>query len=62
MRFINIAGYIDGPYRAIRGVVAGCSMATTFVRIYYIRSFSSVPLYPSTSLDLYIDDIGLIAA
>eukprot|EP00959_Pyramimonas_sp_CCMP1952_P158554 3316179-Pyramimonas_sp.AAC.1 len=33
MRFINIAGYIDGPYRAIRGVITGCSMAATFVRI-----------------------------
>eukprot|EP00959_Pyramimonas_sp_CCMP1952_P084867 1774645-Pyramimonas_sp.AAC.1 len=36
-------------------------MATTFVRIYYIRSFSSIHFYTSTSLGLYIDDTGLIA-
>eukprot|EP00959_Pyramimonas_sp_CCMP1952_P046430 969656-Pyramimonas_sp.AAC.1 len=36
-------------------------MATTFVRMYYSRSFSSIHFYPSLSLDLYIDDIGLIA-
>ena len=48
-----------GPFYAINGVVAGCSMATTFFRIYVIPVIDPLELPRPLLLDIYIDDYGV---
>ena len=58
-RFLSLGGWLEGPYFCQNGVIAGCSMATTLIRVYCLEGYDSIPLPPSTSLDVYIDDQGL---
>eukprot|EP00959_Pyramimonas_sp_CCMP1952_P185920 3887340-Pyramimonas_sp.AAC.1 len=60
-RYINISGFLQGPFLAIRGGIAGRSVVTSSVRGYNMQAFVSVQLKPRTSLDLHIDDLGLSA-
>eukprot|EP00959_Pyramimonas_sp_CCMP1952_P111842 2339374-Pyramimonas_sp.AAC.1 len=57
-RFLTLSTLSVGPYYSINGVVAGCSMATTFVRIYLIPVIDPLPIPRDVFLDIYIDDYG----
>eukprot|EP00959_Pyramimonas_sp_CCMP1952_P233146 4872277-Pyramimonas_sp.AAC.1 len=54
-RFVSIAGLLDCPYFVGSGVIAGCSMATTHIRVYAMSSFETIPIYPSRESDVYFD-------
>ncbi|CAK0859320.1 unnamed protein product, partial [Prorocentrum cordatum] len=60
-RFVYLAGYVSGPFYAVKGVMAGCSFATSFVRVYTIEAFTNL-VYPSNvSFDQHIDDSAVSA-
>ena len=45
---------------ARRGVIAGCSLATTLVKVYMWKVFDAArALYPGIRLKVYLDDILL---
>eukprot|EP00959_Pyramimonas_sp_CCMP1952_P317113 6637183-Pyramimonas_sp.AAC.1 len=50
-RFMCLGGCVDGPYFARKGVVAGCSMATTFVRVFCMNGYDRIPPIPRLGLD-----------
>ena len=58
-RFFSMSSIVTGPVFATTGVIAGCSMATTFVRVFIIPSLDLLSPSVSRSLDVYIDDYGL---
>ena len=58
-RFVTMASISTGPFYSINGVIAGCSMATTFVRIYVMPVFDTLDIPRSVMLDIYIDDYGM---
>eukprot|EP00959_Pyramimonas_sp_CCMP1952_P309306 6473096-Pyramimonas_sp.AAC.1 len=58
-RFLSLGGWLEGPYFCVNGIIADCSMATTLIRVYCMEGYDSIPLAPSASLDVYIDDQGL---
>jgi len=71
-RYMCLSGIISGPLRATHGVIAGCSMATTLIRVYALDAFDTVPRSMSlrstelddsefSSFDAYIDDTSLLA-
>ena len=41
---VTPASISPGPFYSVNGVIAGCSMATTFVRIYIIPVFDSMQI------------------
>ena len=59
-RYFSLAGFAEGPFSPGRGVVAGCPIATTFVRVYTLKGYDGIPrgLLRFTS---YIDDTDLAA-
>eukprot|EP00959_Pyramimonas_sp_CCMP1952_P246076 5143230-Pyramimonas_sp.AAC.1 len=58
-RFISLGGLLHGPHFATHGVVAGCSIATSYVRVYIIPTVDPIRLPTQVSLDIHIDDYGL---
>eukprot|EP00959_Pyramimonas_sp_CCMP1952_P023802 499323-Pyramimonas_sp.AAC.1 len=54
-----MAPAVAGPFFARRGVVAGCSMATTLVRAYILGAMSNLRLPRGVFLAQFIDDSGL---
>ena len=62
-RFIAQQGRLTKPLRAKRGVVAGCGLATTWVKIYCIEAFDKFEArYKGrVRLDAYIDDLTISA-
>ena len=58
-RFLYLGGWLDGPYLCRKGVVAGCSMATTFIRVDCQDGYDSLPMRPHLDLDVYVDDQGI---
>eukprot|EP00959_Pyramimonas_sp_CCMP1952_P076196 1592085-Pyramimonas_sp.AAC.1 len=58
-RFVLMNGSVNGPWLAIKGVIAGCSIATTFVRMYLVLDLDRLTLPRSVTLDAYIDDCAL---
>ncbi len=61
-RFVTINGYADGPFYARKGLTAGCSLATTFVRIYCIEAYDKIPITPSQQFFNFIDDDSVACA
>eukprot|EP00959_Pyramimonas_sp_CCMP1952_P351524 7365051-Pyramimonas_sp.AAC.1 len=61
-RFLSLGRLLSGPLHVQRGVVAGCSFATTFIRVFGLDAFDSIPVAPRLELDIYIDDCGLSAS
>ena len=57
-RFLTVGGIIEGPFWVINGVIAGCSMATTLIRVLAVgpmdAAMASIP--PPVSFDIFIDD------
>ncbi len=47
-RYVTLGGFSDGPWHARKGVIAGCSLATSFVKVYSMESYDKLPLSPST--------------
>ncbi|CAK0868317.1 unnamed protein product [Prorocentrum cordatum] len=58
-RFTLMNGRVNGPWLAIKGVIAGCSTATTFARIYLVLDLDRLTLPRSVTFDAYIDDCAL---
>ena len=65
-------GVTSGPLRATHGIIAGCSMATTLIRVHALDAFDTVPRSVSlhsidressefSSFDAYIDDTSISA-
>ena len=51
-------GLAATPFRAGRGIVAGCGFATTWVKVYCLEAFTTfVKRHPGIRLDAYIDDL-----
>eukprot|EP00959_Pyramimonas_sp_CCMP1952_P170768 3568561-Pyramimonas_sp.AAC.1 len=53
------ADAVGGPRICLRGVIAGCSMAATFIRAFCQGGRDSLPTQPSLDLGVYIDDQGV---
>eukprot|EP00959_Pyramimonas_sp_CCMP1952_P292944 6126870-Pyramimonas_sp.AAC.1 len=45
-RFVCLAVYVSGPFYAMKGAIAGCSFATSLVKVYTIEAFTNIE-YPS---------------
>ncbi len=61
-RMIRMRDFVAAELWADRGVVAGCSLATTFTRAYTIEAYDGfVARNPAVALDNYIDDNVLSA-
>eukprot|EP00959_Pyramimonas_sp_CCMP1952_P146331 3063263-Pyramimonas_sp.AAC.1 len=60
-RFLSLGGCLDGPWYAFSGIIAGCSLATTLIRVNSVESLDLVRLRQGAQLALYIDDSGLSA-
>ena len=50
---------IAGHYFADLGIIAGCSFAATFVRIYMMSALDKLELPAAVQLDQHIDDSGI---
>ncbi|CAK0799561.1 unnamed protein product [Prorocentrum cordatum] len=53
-RFVSLGGVVVGPFHVTNGVVAGCGLATTMVRISAIPALDALQLPPGITLDVYI--------
>jgi hypothetical protein len=60
-RFFVLNGFVDGPFWASGGIIAGCTFATTLIRVYSIASLDMLCIPPQVHFKLYIDDSGLSA-
>ncbi len=60
-RVMVLQGRVARELYPTRGVVAGCSLATTLVKVFYVRSFDTfiARAPPGVILDAYIDDATL---
>ena len=60
-RLISLNGSFARPLYPRRGIVAGCSLATTLVKVYYLRAFDDLrrAMHTDISMDIHIDDIIL---
>ncbi len=57
-RHLLMNGSYEAAVYAFCGIVAGCSMATTLVKIYCLQPFDSVcAAWPRVDFDFYIDDL-----
>eukprot|EP00959_Pyramimonas_sp_CCMP1952_P248801 5200932-Pyramimonas_sp.AAC.1 len=45
-RFFVLDGFVDGPYWAQGGIIAGCTFATTFIRAYAIQDLDKLEIPP----------------
>eukprot|EP00959_Pyramimonas_sp_CCMP1952_P386654 8103534-Pyramimonas_sp.AAC.1 len=50
---------VTGPFRATRGIIVGCSVATTLIRVFVVKSIEKAGLPCQVRLDMYIDDYGI---
>eukprot|EP00959_Pyramimonas_sp_CCMP1952_P104433 2183014-Pyramimonas_sp.AAC.1 len=46
----------------MKGAVAGCSFATTFIGAFAPDAVDPIPVLPRCDLDIYIDDSGVSAS
>ena len=61
-RLIAQQGKLSAALSANRGVIAGCGLAATWVKVYCIEALDHFKeLHPRIRLDAYIDDITLSA-
>ncbi|CAK0909004.1 unnamed protein product, partial [Prorocentrum cordatum] len=71
-RYICLSDIISGPLRATHGIIAGCSMATSLIRVHALDAFDTVPRSLSlrridressefSSFDADIDDTSISA-
>ena len=59
-RYIRLGPHTAAPRFASRGVVAGCSLATTLVKLYLLRRLDQFVLrHPRVDMNVFIDDFGL---
>ena len=59
-RFLSLMKQAAPPLWPTRGIVAGCSAATTFVKVYMIEEMDRLTtMHPSIEWDAYLDDIQL---
>ena len=42
-RFMSLASIVAGPHFASCGVIAGCSAATTLIRVHSLDAFDTIP-------------------
>ena len=62
-RYVRLGPYSAQPRVATRGVVAGCSLATTVVKIYLLRRLDAwVGRHPAVELNAFIDDMAVAAS
>eukprot|EP00959_Pyramimonas_sp_CCMP1952_P373041 7812442-Pyramimonas_sp.AAC.1 len=50
VRFFVLNGFVDGPYWAQGGVIAGCTFATAFIRVYAIQDLDKLEIPPRCTL------------
>eukprot|EP00959_Pyramimonas_sp_CCMP1952_P451782 9459053-Pyramimonas_sp.AAC.1 len=55
---LTLGAVVQGPFYALRGVLAECSAATSFARAYIIPSIDLLSPRVQKGLDVYIDDYG----
>ncbi len=62
-RMLTMEGKAAKELYPKKGLVAGCSFATTFVNMFYLRNFDELAktFEPGIQLELYIDDIAISA-
>ena len=59
-RLVRYGPFVADPRYATRGVVAGCSLATTFVKVYLLRRLDDLVLsFPRVHWNVFIDDVGV---
>eukprot|EP00972_Heterocapsa_arctica_P074331 10970455-Heterocapsa_arctica.AAC.1 len=57
-RYLSMDNMVALALFASNGIIAECSLATTYVRIYCIRPFDKFVYYcPNVDFDAYIDDL-----
>ncbi len=62
-RMITHGRYVSREVHPRRGIIAGCSFATTLVKVFYLRRLDqlSKEIPASVKVDAYIDDLALTA-
>eukprot|EP00959_Pyramimonas_sp_CCMP1952_P247799 5180164-Pyramimonas_sp.AAC.1 len=60
-RPVCLAGYVSGPFYAMKGVIAGCSFATSFVKVYTFDAFADIEYPSNVSVDQYTGDSAVSA-
>ncbi len=62
-RMLLLQGQAARELHPTRGIIAGCAIATTLVKIYYMRAFDNLvkQLPEGVDLEVYIDDVVLSA-
>ena len=62
-RVITMNGIMSRAVYPRKGIIAGCSLATSFVRVYMVRAIDELkPTLPEgVSIDIFIDDIAISA-
>ncbi len=60
-RLLSLKGRLSKETHPRVGIIAGCSLATTYIKIYYIRMYDALrrAIPPSVDIDVYIDDTVL---
>jgi hypothetical protein len=62
-RVLTLNGIAAKELHPRRGLIAGCTFATTLVKVFYIRCMDTVVkrLPSGTDVDMYIDDVAVLA-
>ncbi len=62
-RMLLLQGQAARELHPTRGIIAGCAIATTLVKVYYMRAFDKLveQLPEGVDLEVYIDDVVLSA-
>ena len=56
-RYVALGGFVCGGLAATRGIIAGCNLATTWVKVYTIQECDMVvATFPASVFDFYVDD------
>ena len=62
LRFLSFNGRVQPGVLPTRGVVAGCSFADLWVRVYTLEAYSAfASRHPKVRLDTYVDDLHVEA-
>eukprot|EP00959_Pyramimonas_sp_CCMP1952_P079760 1667962-Pyramimonas_sp.AAC.1 len=56
-----MGGLVTGPFRATHAIIAGCSVATTLIRVFVVKSIDKAGLPYQVRLDIYIGGYGISA-
>ena len=58
-RRLVVDGAVTRVFRTVRGIIAGCTFATTLLKVFMVRAFDYYTQHSAVPVYVYIDDVSL---